>query len=491
MMTSKNIQTPQTKSHVIVSKLANPRYPRKPPFDPSEEYPEIENILVEKSETNEVYAAVRRVLGALRFDCENFGNPKWNPLRELVPEGGSVVIKPNLVSEPRESNADPCSVITHASVVRPLIDYCLKAVGESGKVVVADAPQFDSDFESIIKINGLYETVSTLSERIGRPIPLLDLRAEKAIVEGGVVARRIKLNGDPLGYTIIDLGERSYLTEVKDFADRFRGSDYDRAETISHQIGGHHEYSIANTILGANCVISVPKLKTHKKAGVTLNLKNFIGINGSKNFIPHYRIGTTYRGGDEMAESSLKGDLMSYAYHSAEKLLPKLKQPGISLMRYLGKIDKKMMQGNDTMLGAGDWRGNDTIWRCILDLYFILLFATANRSFERIPQRKLLGIIDGVIAGEGNGPLNPESRSEGLIIGGESLVATDLTAIAAMGLDFNSYPTYSFLKEPLVQGSIADFANGIEVETSEGGRVSIRALRESVDRPFDLPDGWK
>jgi uncharacterized protein (DUF362 family) len=472
-------------------RLTVPKYPDVAPYDPSAHYPEIDNPIIGNGRRNEVYDAVRRILAILGLDKERYGTRKWNPLRTLVPEGGTCVIKPNLVSEPRESNTNPYSVTTHASVVRPLVDYSLKAVGESGRVVVADAPQFDSDFERVIETNGLSETISILSERIGRPIPLLDLRAEKAIVEGGVVTRRIRLNGDPLGYTLIDLGERSCLTEVEDFADRFRGSDYDRAETISHQNGGHHEYSIANTILTANCVISVPKLKTHKKAGVTLNLKNFVGINGSKNFIPHYRVGTTYRGGDEMAEPSLKGDLLSYAHDSAEKLLPKLKQPGINLMRHLGKIDKKVTDGDETLLRAGDWRGNDTIWRCILDLYFILLFATTNRSFERTPQRNLLGIIDGVIAGEGNGPLHPESRSEGLVVGGESLVATDLTAIAAMGHDFNSYPTYSFLKEPLVQGSIADFANRIEVETSEGRRVSIRDLRESVDRPFDFPDGWK
>ena len=36
-----------------------------------------------------------------------------------------------------------------------------------------------------------------------------------------------------------------------------------------------NEYCISNTILDADVIINIPKLKTHKKAGITVCLKKF------------------------------------------------------------------------------------------------------------------------------------------------------------------------------------------------------------------------
>ena len=54
---------------------------------------------------------------------------------------------------------------------------------------------------------------------------------------------------------------------------------------------------MSKTILGADLVINCLKMKTHKKAGVTLSMKNLIGINGDKNWLPHYRTGFASQGG--------------------------------------------------------------------------------------------------------------------------------------------------------------------------------------------------
>ena len=63
---------------------------------------------------------------------------------------------------------------------------------------------------------------------------------------------------------------------------------------------------ISRTILDADCVINLPKLKTHKKTGVTLCMKNLVGINGNKNWLPHHRLGTPAQGGDQFADDSVK-----------------------------------------------------------------------------------------------------------------------------------------------------------------------------------------
>ena len=92
-----------------------------PPFDPEAAYPELRPLLGEQprlAASNRVYAAVRLSLMALGLDTQRFGTPDWNPLGELVPRGGSVVLKPNFIR-----HWNPCpegttdSLITHGAVL--------------------------------------------------------------------------------------------------------------------------------------------------------------------------------------------------------------------------------------------------------------------------------------------------------------------------------------------------------------------------------------
>ncbi len=62
----------------------------------------------------------------------------------------------------------------------------------------------------------------------------------------------------------------------------------------------HHIYSVPNTVLNADVVISVAKLKTHRKGGVTLSLKNAVGITNEKRGLPHHRAGSPRLGGDAL-----------------------------------------------------------------------------------------------------------------------------------------------------------------------------------------------
>ena len=61
---------------------------------------------------------------------------------------------------------------------------------------------------------------------------------------------------------------------------------------------GRHQYLVARDIIEADTVINLPKLKTHKKACLTGALKNMVGINGHKEYLPHHRKGGSGAGGD-------------------------------------------------------------------------------------------------------------------------------------------------------------------------------------------------
>ena len=61
---------------------------------------------------------------------------------------------------------------------------------------------------------------------------------------------------------------------------------------------GHHRYGINKTVLEADVIINLCKPKSHRKAGYTAALKNYIGICSRKISIPHNVMGNEKEGGD-------------------------------------------------------------------------------------------------------------------------------------------------------------------------------------------------
>lgn len=55
----------------------------------------------------------------------------------------------------------------------------------------------------------------------------------------------------------------------------------------------------------ADVFINLPKMKVHKKTGVTLSLKNLVGINADKNWLPHYSGGSPRNGGDQFSNINI------------------------------------------------------------------------------------------------------------------------------------------------------------------------------------------
>src|SRR5262249_17526025 len=109
--------------------------------------------------------------------------------------------------------------------------------------------------------------------------------------------RRLQ-DGDPLGYVEVDLGRDSSLWGLSHL-ERLYGADWDRSFIRERHRANTHRSLVAGTALNADVVGGVPKLKTHSKVGITVNLKNLVGIIGDKNWLAHYRIGAPSEGGDE------------------------------------------------------------------------------------------------------------------------------------------------------------------------------------------------
>ena len=91
-----------------------------------------------------------------------------------------------------------------------------------------------------------------------------DVRRHGRSYNLGMLVRQ-SLPGDPLGYRVVDLGSRSRFASVEQRADRYRFHRSHQHTPRPHHSGGKHEYSIPRTVLAADCILNLAKLKTHKK----------------------------------------------------------------------------------------------------------------------------------------------------------------------------------------------------------------------------------
>ena len=188
----------------------NESYPSKPPYSPHEFYPEYpfdKNPL--SNEVNHAYEGVRDSLKLSGFDSRHYGRKKWNPLREIISPGDTVVLKPNFVRDFRETQEghDDC-LITHGSVIRAVLDYVYIALTGKGRIIIADAPQSDADFNAIKKIAGLDEIQQFYKHQADFNIEVYDLRPECAKKVNGVIVDHENLTGDTRGYVKVNLVRR-------------------------------------------------------------------------------------------------------------------------------------------------------------------------------------------------------------------------------------------------------------------------------------------
>jgi uncharacterized protein (DUF362 family) len=467
---------------VSISLASTKHYPAEPPFHPNVWYPEYPWHEISTSE-NSIYTAIREGLCILGLDQESFGTPQWNPFGGVVRPGQTVVIKPNFVLHFNSNGSDPLSVITHGAVMRAVIDYVIIALQGKGTIIIADAPQMNADFSQLVEISEIDHVISYYQKQeTGLSFRLRDLRREQTLYRYGIVWKRIPLAGDPEGYSLIDLGEQSAMQEID--ASRLYGADYHRAETIKAHSTGHHQYLIANTYLKADAVIHIPKLKTHYKAGITVNLKGMVGLSGNKNLIPHYRVGTQTEGGDEFSQP-----------HFLMRLDRWIKDHSLGINWRFGRYPYAVWNAIRSMLmkhipdlpeEKGNWYGNDVVWRSALDLTRILFYADRNGNLTTTPQRKFFSVVDGIIAGEAEGPLGPTPRPEGVILCGHNPVAVDYAATLWMKFDPMKVhllrQAWQLDSYPLIQETPAQINL---IYTPEA------AQRFSQNRPFTPPKGWR
>jgi len=434
-----------TSAHVAVSS-GHHGYPSERPYSPEVLYPEYPfgRVTLAK-EANPAYDGVRDALRLLGLDAGHWGQSAWNPLGEMIRPGNTVVLKPNFVRDFRETQGGHADcLITHGAIIRAVLDFVYIALKGSGRIIVADAPQNDADFEAIRRIAGLHEIQGFYRDGAQFNVEVYDLRPERARKVNGVIVGHEQLPGDPAGYVKVDLGRQSMFAEVENLCHLLYGSEYDTSEIRRHHTAGVHEYLISRTILDADCIINLPKLKTHKKTGITACMKNLVGINGNKNWLPHHRLGTPSQGGDQFADDGMRHDVERKVMACFRRLFPLLGFMRAVAARPLKTLGQSIFGDTNTdTIRSGNWYGNDTTWRMVIDLNRVLMYVDRDGRLRDAPARRILSIVDGIVGGEGNGPLDPTPRQLGDVIAGLNPVITELACARWMGFDYKRLPVLS------------------------------------------------
>jgi hypothetical protein len=184
-------------------------------------------------------------------------------------------------------------------------------------------------------------------------------------------------------------------------------------------------------------------------------MKNLVGINMGRNWLPHHTDGDPSVGGDQFSQPSVKSSLERGFVRWIQRL--SLRLPAMNYIYRLAKrVGKHVFGRTDQVVRHGNWHGNDTCWRMVLDINRCLLYGGAE-TFPALTTKRFFAVIDGVIGGDGDGPACPDAYPAGVVLAGFNPVAVDCAGSRLMGFDPHRIAqlSHAFRPHPL---PLADFA---------------------------------
>jgi len=385
-------------------------YGRKPPYD--------EN-------SNPAYGIVCRAVADLGLGSTS------SPLEGFVTSADTVLIKPNLLG-------DKTGMYTHPSVVRPLIDMCVRA---GAKVIwVGDGGPGYVGTEAIMREVGYTDMVEALkSEYPGvriRTVNLHDLR-QWHWVNLGRQSMFCKS-----GYRDADLADAMGFSLVN-------SPYYAKKDPQGVNPGGKVMgwYAISDYVLGATVIINAAKMKCHDYMINSLTIKNNVGVT----------LGSTV---SEVEVSTWR----------------------IAHLKTRPDFEQVQFETNF---------GNDIFWRAISDVNRIVLYADSSGVLKVKKQRKYLAFVDAVEASEVNqyglGMGGGTIYRGQAVFAGTDPVAVDAVASRFMGFDCLKVPVLA--KAPLAP---PDSGGKYDLGTNDpaGIRITGSIMGPDFSRVFEHSTNW-
>lgn len=171
--------------------------------------------------------------------------------------------------------------------------------------------------------------------------------------------------------------------------------------------------------------------------------------------------------------------------------------PGVGpkVMQHARKMGTQVFGDTETVIRSGNWYGNDTIWRMCLDLNKLLLYGNPDGSLREgvaHNRKRHFALVDGMIAGEGRGPMNPDPVPAGVLVFGIHPPSVDAACAYLMGFDPLKLPIVreAFRCEflPLSDHAVDDIRVVSNVSAWNGPLLS---LPEDSTYHFEPHFGWK
>lgn len=404
---------------------------------------------------------------------------KQAPLADIIEPGMCVLLKPNWVHHFNMGNGGIECMLTHPNFILGVLKEVISA--RPGKIILGDAPiqgcEWDKLFSSEFREN---------LDKLGQfcKIELIDFR--RTILHRGDLVSGVQTDvREDSKYVLFELGTDSLLEAVSFPPGRFRVTNYDpRQLNITHK-PGIHKYLLCRELFEADVILNLPKLKTHRKTGFTGALKNLVGFNGSKEYLPHHRIGGTGLGGDCYPGYAPLKRLAEFCLDCGNRNI------GTPINKFWYSLAYRMLNfrshyGNSEI--EGSWYGNDTVWRMVLDLNRIAIYGLPDGTMADVPQRKIWSITDAIMCGEGEGPLAPTPFVLGAVTFSDSTLTADLLHSALLRLESEKIPFLRHATEQFRWPLLYDMRS-IDVRYKNRS-ISLSQIAEELGKDIRLSQGW-
>jgi len=383
-----------------------------------------------------------------------------------------VLIKPNWVKHSIMAGDELC-LRTNDNFLLAALEVVLGCSPFS--VTIGDAPVQGCIWDKLFN-KVFLEEVSKLSWNYQIPVLIKDFRRATFRPSMNKPLRDLKPLSD---YLIFNVGERSYLEPVTTSSrNLFRVTNYNPDLMIESHKQGIHKYCIVKELFDVDVILSLPKVKTHQKTGITAALKNIVGINGDKDFLPHHRLGGTGIGGDCYPGKNILRYWAELVMDNANRNQGRPVYNAWETVAYT--LWMMSFPKEEHHLAAG-WYGNDTCWRMVLDLNKIAIYGRPDGTICSEPQRQIYSLCDGIIGGQGDGPLNPLPLPLGIIVFTNHSALCDIALSILMGFDYKKIPLVNSGEMSIDLSSVKLMFNGSNVSLTELKQYSVTTLP---------PPGW-
>ena len=224
-------------------------------------------------------------------------------------------------------------------------------------------------------------------------------------------------------------------------------------------------------------------------------LENLVGVTADKNWLPHHTEGGFLSEGDEHPDPGILHKTERAVLPVMRRLSTSVPHIGPWIHRRMRKVGEQLLGGSEEVIRSGNWWGNDTAWRMCLDLNKIIAFGNLDGTFRHeFPENRKphYSLVDGIISGQGRGPMNPDPTFTGIVVFGTNPPSVDAVCAQLMGFDLNHIPivcqAFQCKRFPITEWDWHDIQ---VVSNNSRWNGFIHDLEDEFTFHFEPHFGWK